>query len=442
VRRRLLLSVRTLAHRDGGKVEQASAAQAAVAAVAEMAAGEVPAMAAMAEMAAGEVPAMAAMAEMAAGEVPAMAVAAGAPEPAVEEPAPPERSGELARYVRVERDEDVPEPDPRAVDVVVLDMNHGWPNLGHDSLVHSLLEGDPVRRREEQRSGLFVRVLSFDVRRCGMVPEPPSGGRFAIYLGTGGPGHIDPACNDGQAPGSQELREDARWEQPLFRLFGAILSDPGAALLAVCHSFGVICRWTGIARPVLRGAEKGGKSSGVLENVLTPEAAAHPWFGRFARPGRLRILDNRLFDLIEEPRPLPAGALRIGYEALGVGGPPGAALTMLELARDAGGVMPRVFAVNHHPEVVERARQLQLLEQKLRRGEVSAQWVAERREILTRTYPDEDSDNLLHRTSECTLLGPLRFFVYRELRRRAAALRLPLDLHEDQVLRQEAPASA
>jgi hypothetical protein len=375
-----------------------------------------------------------------------------------DEPAVSKRFGRLHRYVRVERPEDVPPPDPRVVDVVLLDMNHGWPNLGHDSLVYSLLEGDPRRFREERRSGVFVRVLSYDVRRRAMIPEPPAGGRFAIYLGTGGPGHFDPHRNDGETPGSQGLREDPSWEAPLFRLFEAIQSEGGAALLAVCHTFGVICRWLAIARPVLRGPEKGGKSSGVLENALTAEAASHPWFGRFAEAaggggsgaggahgagshGRLRILDNRLFDLIEEPRPLPAGALRIGYETLGVGGPPGDALTMLELARDAAGVMPRVFAVNHHPEVVERRHQLDLLESKLRRGEVSAQWVEERREILTRTYPEEDSDSRLRRTSEATLLGPLRFFLYRQLRWRAAALRLPLDLHEDQVLRQATPTA-
>ena len=44
------------------------------------------------------------------------------------------------RYVRVERPEDVPPRDERAVDVAVLDMNHGWPNLGHDSLVHAILD--------------------------------------------------------------------------------------------------------------------------------------------------------------------------------------------------------------------------------------------------------------------------------------------------------------
>lgn len=183
-------------------------------------------------------------------------------------PAPPGQENPVLagegppRYVRVERPADVPPPHPRAVDVVVLDMNHGWPNLGHDSLVHSLLDGDPQRLAEERRSGLCVRVLSYEVRRKGMLPEPPAGGRFAIYLGTGGPGHFDPRRNDGVDPGSQGVREDPRWEAPLFRLFAAIQDDPGAALLAVCHTFGVICRWTGIARPSLRGPEREARARG------------------------------------------------------------------------------------------------------------------------------------------------------------------------------------
>lgn len=352
----------------------------------------------------------------------------------------------MQRYFRIERPGDVPPPDPRAIDVAVLDMNHGWPNLGHDSLVDSVLAGDAERRREELRCGIAVRVLSYDVRRHGMVPEPPAGGRLAIYLGTGGPGHIDPHANDGVSPESQGLREDPSWEAGLFRLFDAIAADAGAVLLAVCHSFGVMCRWSGIARPAFRGPEKGGKSSGVLENAWTAEAAAHPWFGRFVGPDpsnrRLRILDNRLYDLIPEARPLPAGYLPIGYETLGVGGPRGDALTMLEFARDVAGEMPRIFGVNHHPEVVGRARQLELLEEKLLRGDVGEAWVAERREILTRSYPDEDSDGRLQRTSECTLLAPLRFHLYRELRRRAAALDLALDLDEDRALPQAAPLPA
>ena len=43
-------------------------------------------------------------------------------------------------YVRVERPEDLPPADPHVVDVAVLDMNHGWPNLGHDSLLHAVLD--------------------------------------------------------------------------------------------------------------------------------------------------------------------------------------------------------------------------------------------------------------------------------------------------------------
>jgi len=174
--------------------------------------------------------------------------------------------------------------------------------------------------------------------------------------------------------------------------------------------------------------------------VLAPEALEHPWFARFAAElgygGRLRVVDNRLFDLIPARPPAP-GELPIGYETLGVGGPPGEALTMFEFARDAGGAMPRVFGVNHHPEIVNRSRQLMILEQKRERGEVTEQWFEERAVILTATYPDEDSDHRIHLTSDYTLLAPLRFHVLRQVRRRAEALGVRLHLHEDQVL--EAP---
>ena len=338
-------------------------------------------------------------------------------------------------YVRVERAEDLPPADPRLVDVAVLDMNHGWPNLGHDSLLHALLDIACELLPISLDTGVRVRALSFDVRRGGMVPEPP-GGRFAVYLGTGGPGHLDPYENDGASQGSQGLHEDPSWQAPLFRLFDTILADDDAALLAVCHTFGVLCHWSGLARPVLRGPEKGGKSTGVLENVLTPEAGAHPWFRRFreelADGGRLRVLDHRLFDLIPNDG-FPSGVVPIGRETLGVGGPPGEALTMLELARDRGGVMPRVFGVNHHPEIVDRDRQLLILERKLERGEVSAQWAAERREILTRAYPAESSDGRLRLTSDYTLLGPLRFHLWRQVRSRAESLGFAVDLDEAQV---------
>ena len=136
------------------------------------------------------------------------------------------------------------------------------------------------------------------------------------------------------------------------------------------------------------------------------------------------MLDNRLFDLIPVAAARARRACPIGYETLGVGGPPGDALTMLEFARDAGGVMPRVFGVNHHPEIVDRSRQLMILEQKRERGEVDAQWFEERAVILTATYPDEDSDRRLHLTSDYTLLGAAALPPLRQVRRRAEALGL------------------
>jgi hypothetical protein len=349
----------------------------------------------------------------------------------------------IFEYARVARPEDVPAEDPRAIDVAVLDMNHGWPNLGHDSLVHAVMDASCEVLDELEGAGLRVRVLSFDVRRARVLPGPP-GDRYSLYLGTGGPGHIDPHENDGASPFSQGVREDPAWEEPAFRLFDAIRADGSAAFLAVCHTFGVLCRWSGAADPVLRGPAKG-KCSGVLENVLSGPGREHPWFGRFAEAlgpsGRFRVVENRLFDLV--PRPdRPPWAVPIAFETLGVGGAPGDAVTMIELARDAGGVVPRFFAVNHHPEIVDRSRQLMILNRKRDRGEVTDEWCRERREILTRDFPDENVDQRLHLTSDFTLLGPLRFHLYRQVRLHAERLGRARGFHEDRVLQDVLGAAA
>jgi len=188
---------------------------------------------------------------------------------------------------------------------------------------------------------------------------------------------------------------------------------------------------------VLRGPEKG-KSTGVLENVLTPEARRHPWFRRLSEElpdgRRLRVVENRLFDLVPPPDGLPPAVLPIGYDTEGLGGPQSEAVTMLEFARDRGGQLPRVFAVNHHPEIVDRFRQVMILNQKRDRGEVTNEWYQERLEALTRNYPDENSDQRLHVTSDYTFLGPLRFHVWRQVRLRAEALGFKVAVHEDQLL--------
>jgi hypothetical protein len=75
-----------------------------------------------------------------------------------------------------------------------------------------------------------------------------------------------------------------------------------------------------------------------------------------------------------------------------------------------------------------------ILSRKRERGEVSEQWYQERLEILTGSLPDEDVDQRLHLTSDFTLLGPLRFHLFRQIRRRGESLGRRIELHESRVL--------
>ncbi|HEX2835859.1 MAG TPA: hypothetical protein VHW00_22815 [Thermoanaerobaculia bacterium] len=305
-------------------------------------------------------------------------------------------------YVRLE--DSVPEAREDRIDVALLDMNHLWPNLGHDSLVHIVLETAESLRDELAKTGAKVRVLSFDVRYRQLVPEAR---RFRLFIGTGGPGHLDPRLNDGVSEFSQGVHETDAWERPLFRLFDEILGDPDSAMLAVCHSFGLICRWSGIAEPVLRNE----KSSGLRINRLSREAMQHPWFEQFA--GELpdhqhfHVVDNRLFDLMLED----AGkTMPIAFEAAG-----SSALTMVEIARDASGSMPRFLAFNHHPEIMDREHVLQVLDEKRAHHEVDDRWYEERVSTLGQLFGEQERQSRL--TSQYTLIEPLRFHLERALKR-------------------------
>ena len=319
-------------------------------------------------------------------------------------------------YVRIE-DGSVPPRDDARIDVALLDMNHWWPNVGHDSVAHAVLEAAESFRDELAAAEMKVRLLSYDVRRALTVPESPNG-RFQLYIGTGGPGHLDPRLNDGESEWSQGVRETDAWEKPLFRLFDDVLANREAALFAVCHSFGLVCRWSGIARPELRSE----KSSGMPTNRLSDEAMEHPWFQQFSRDlpdGRhFRVVDNRLFDLILES----AGkTMPIAFEAAGSPG-----LTMIELARDPSGTMPRFLGVNHHPEIIDREHIMQVLDEKRARGEVDERWYRERAVTMRDLFHGE-AERQSRLTSHYALLGPLRFHLGRIIRERdsRAAARPP-----------------
>jgi hypothetical protein len=320
----------------------------------------------------------------------------------------PLHSDPSLRYVRVESPGDEPAPEPGLVDVAVLDMNHGYANLGHSSIVESLLTIANDERQAIGSGAPGFRVVSFDVRGHAAVPSL-EGWRYPIVVGTGGPGSLDPRENDGVAEFSQGIHEDPRWEAPLFRLFDHVLADESTALLTICHSFGILARWSGFARPTLRPRTKGGKSAGVVTNVLTPSAHEHPWFGRLWEAvggARIDVLDSRLYDLVPTGR---NGFVPLAHEEAGD------ALTMAELARDADGLTPRVWGVNHHPEIGDRGRQRDRLARLEARGEVTHEWVDERRAALDAWNASAAMEKRLQATAEYTFEAPLRRLVARAL---------------------------
>jgi hypothetical protein len=314
-------------------------------------------------------------------------------------------------YVRVDDARDEPAPEPGVLDVAVLDMHHGYPNLGHASIVETLLSiAHDERRRLGKPSGF--RVISYDVR-AGLAVPASSPARFPLIVGTGGPGALDPRDNDGKAEASQGVKEDPSWEAPLWRFFDRVLSEERTSFFAVCHSFGVLARWSGLAEAVLRPPSKGGKSHGPVTNLLTPAAEAHPYFCDYYRESgpEVQVLDSRLYDLVPV-RSLPGATL--AYESNG-GGLPGEAVTMLELARDRGGVLPRVWGVNHHPEIGDKGLQRERLKRLAARGGVSAEWLKERREALDAWNHSAATEHRLQTTSSYTFEMPLRRLISRAL---------------------------
>ena len=335
-------------------------------------------------------------------------------------------------YQRVSTRDAAPAPEAGTVDVAVLDMNHGWPNLGHAAVVRSLRQVVCDLRAAMADAGLRVRVSSYDVRRHGGRP-PVDAASGLLCIGTGGPGHLDPRRNDGLDPGSQGIAEDPSWEPEVFGLFDDLRAHPEGTLLAICHSFGIMCRWLGVADAHLRGPEKGGKSAGIMENALTPAARTHPWFRFLSQQAgasqRIAVLDSRLYDLLPEG-PLPDTMQAIGYETLGVGGPVGPALTMLEVERSAADGMPRILGVNHHPEIVNRPRQLALLRRRHAAGKIDDRWYEERRRTLMEALDDRAGEQQLALTSSFSLHGPLRYHLLRRLRQAAESLGRAWPLHE------------
>lgn len=322
-------------------------------------------------------------------------------------------------YARVDRPGDEPPAVRSLLDVAVLDMHHGFANLGHASVVDRLMRIGQEERRRLGPGTPGVRVVSYDVRLGGAVPSSPS--RFALVVGTGGPGALDPRQNDGVSPYAQGVREDPSWEAPLWRFFDGLRRSETTGFLGICHSFGLLARWAGFGRAVLRPAEKG-KSAGVVGNLLTEAARSHPWFGGLDRASggpTIQVLDSRLFDVL----PSGSGPGQVLAHESPPGGGRGEAITMVELDRHPDG-LPRVWAVNFHPEIGDAGEQRARLLRIAASRQLSEEWLRERIDALEAWNASETAERKLQVTSSYTFEGPVRAILARALEARREAVGL------------------
>lgn len=321
----------------------------------------------------------------------------------------------MFEFTRLNSLSELPPRDEGCIDVAVLDMNHRWLNVGHESIVRALRELTTDLRPALERAGLRTRAFSFDVRDQLVVPQHD--GRFGLYVGSGGPGHLDPRENLGR--NEAEIEEDPAWEGPLFELFDAIKADEDAALIGVCHTFGVLCRWAQIGQPLLRGAENLEKSIGVQHNVLTAEAVAHPWFSLLTLSVGtvVPVVDHRYYDLVALPDSA-AEVCVIGVES--DAGERAAVLTMVEFARTPGDVLPRIFASNHHPEIPGIAALSRMLQDQLASGTVTREWYESRAIIIDELRSNEHEEQARLVTADFTFGALLRAHLERLITRQAA----------------------
>ncbi len=124
------------------------------------------------------------------------------------------------------------------------------------------------------------------------------------------------------------------------------------------------------------------------------------------------MLDSRLFDLL----PTGSGAARpLGFDCDRPGTGRGEAVTMFEFARPPGDAVPRIWGVNHHPEIGDVGLQRERLERLWQNGGVSEAWYRERLSALDAWNASAATEQGLQRTTRWTFEKPLRIHLERAL---------------------------
>jgi homoserine O-succinyltransferase len=151
------------------------------------------------------------------------------------------------------------------IQVAILDMNDGNPNMGIDCLI------DIITRWGDQKNKA-IQYQVFDVRKKGEIPSLD----FDIYLSSGGPGS--------PIESSQE-----QWDQAYTLWLDKILASNKLVLL-ICHSFQIACRHFNIGNVCLRKS----KQIGVLPVHFIED---NPLFEGLQDP--FYALESRSYQIIE-----------------------------------------------------------------------------------------------------------------------------------------------
>ena len=277
-----------------------------------------------------------------------------------------------------------------------------------------------------------MRVLSYDVRAAAHDPGGARAGASRSTSAPAGPGHIDPRAQrrrraEGARASTRTRPGKRRCSRSSTRIRGQRRRGAARGVPHLRRDVPLVGRGRRrAARPRQGRQERGrpGERADRRGRAGTRGSAASRRAARTDR--RLRVVDNRLFDLIPDADRCPRGVHRpSATRRCGVGGPTGDAVTMIEFARDARG--RHAARVRGEPPSRDR-RPLPpdadpRPEARPRRGDRG--WFEDRARVLTETYSDDARDQRLHLTSDYTLLGPLRFHLYRQVRRRAEALGRP-----------------
>ena len=289
-------------------------------------------------------------------------------------------------YARVERAGDLPPAEPDVIDVALLDMHHGWPNLGHDALVHAV---------QNAVCDLQTAWLPPDCgsacspTTCGGATDPGAARGPSRHLrrhGRAGPPRS--AMNDGRVARLAGHREDPRWEAPLFGLFDRIRADErrraARGLPHLRRHVPLAGRRRG--RPARRRTRAArARASSRTCSRTRPQSTRGSGGSRASCPisGACACSTTVSTTSSRGPARCRTASTIIAHETLGVGGPRGEALTMVEFARDADGVMPRDLRREPPSRDREPAQAADDPAQALERGEVTPEWYAERVAALT-----------------------------------------------------------